>query len=128
MWARIYVILFAACSFLINVISLLKPEFVSAQGGRTFGENFSDALPHLVYSGMLLLPMEIMIKGWAFYVSFSIFVVGMLAYWVATVSVVIGLGLHPLALLVFAPFGGIPPAIAVWLLWQKRKEFLKNSQ
>ncbi len=126
LWMRIYVVLFAAGSFLINTVWIFKPEFFDVETKRSFLENFADALPQLVYSGTLLLPPGVMVRGWPFYIYFSIFVAGMLAYWAATVSVVMGLGLHPYLLLVFAPFGGIPPAIAVWLLWQKRKEFLKS--
>lgn len=127
LWARIYVALFAASSFLINVLGIFKPELFDIETGRSVPANFLDALPHLVYSGLLLLPVSVTARGWAFYIYFSIFVVGMLGYWVATVSVVMSLELPLYFLFVFAPFGGIPPAVAVWLLWLKRKEFLKGN-
>ena len=126
LWVRIYVVLFAACSFLINAVAVFRPELFGVEGETSLLANFLDALPHLVYTGALLLPASVMVKGWIFYLYFSIFVVGMLGYWVATVSIVISMGLHPYMLLIFAPFGGIPPAMAVWLLWQKRKELLKS--
>jgi len=120
---RIYVILFAACSMFINIVSIVNPDFLRiGLFPPTRIQAFFAAFPHLVYATFLFISPKTLAKGRIYSMSLVILLVGVAYYWMVAFSFVSKLLLHSLMVIVVAPFSGVPATLALILLIRARKE------
>ena len=124
---RIYVVLFAFCSLVIHLFSILQPNFLRfAETIPTRLENLWDSLPHVLYAIIILLPMRLTARGNFFYITFFVSLWGLFLYWYLPFIIVSKLAINMIFILALLPFSAIPASLAVWLLIKTRKERPSN--
>lgn len=116
---KTYVILFAVCSLLIHISSIIYPKLFYLEK-PSLPRLLGDSLPFILYSSALLLPFRWAVKGGWFYAFFFIFMMGLFYYFYASVTLVSQLSLSPIFILVILPFSAIPALLAVVFLLQKK--------
>ena len=115
--ARLYVLVFAVCSFVVQVSSIISPGFMQI-GLRVPSrwEALADAFPHLIYAYFVLLPPQRLFRGKMFLIALPIFIVGMMYYWKLSFLMVTKLSLDWVFILAILPFSAIPATLALLLL------------
>lgn len=122
--ARLYVILFAICSIVIHLISIVNPNFLRIEpGAPSLVDSFFASLPHLVYAAALLLPLRLTGRGNAFFFFFMLFSLGAFYYTYLSIDLILKLSLPILIVLVVLPFSGVPACLALYLLIKERKKY-----
>ena len=125
---RIYIIIFAASSILLNFFSLLNPNFLQfGEGSASFANAVKDALPHLIYAAVILMPLKVSAKGLLFFPVFLVLCLGMLFYWYIPISLVNKFTLNPVSILIVLPFSAMPATLAL-LQFMVTKDKLTKKQ
>lgn len=124
--ARLYVLVFAVCSFAVQISSVINPGFM--QIGLlvpTHWQAFVDALPHLVYAYLVMLPPRRLIPRKIFLIALPVFIVGAVFYWKMSFFILAKLSLNGIFILAILPFSAIPATVALALLLAEKFEFAK---
>lgn len=118
---RIYVLLFAFCSLVVNIFAIFRPELLKFQiENPTTIEAIGVVFPHILYSAFLLTPLRYLTRKRWYYLALTVFCLGSIYYWSITISIVLKLSLNILLIFVFAPFTGIPTLFAILLLLDEK--------
>ena len=118
---RVYVIMFALTSLVVNISGIIKPGLFRPEEMVTRAQAIREAFPHFIYAIFLLTPPHISVKGLLYYLALPILFMGTIFYFYITVSMVFQLKLNPLMILSFAPFALIPALLALWLFLTQKK-------
>ncbi|OGX05706.1 MAG: hypothetical protein A2Z88_05120 [Omnitrophica WOR_2 bacterium GWA2_47_8] len=110
---RGYTVLFGISSLAVNMLVAIKPDLfkISAEAGV-----LKEAIGHIIYAMVILLPPERSARGKFFYPAVVILGLGFIYYWWMSFSISFKLAIHPLMAFVIAPFAGVPASLGVFLL------------
>ena len=123
--ARIYVVMFGICSVIIHFVGIFIPNFLRMNiNPPSRLDSFLDSLPHFVYAVFLFLSPKVLARGNLYYVALMASTFGIFYYVNLTFNIVKALGVHILVVLVLLPYGGLPAALALYLLFKARKSYL----
>jgi hypothetical protein len=126
---RVYVALFAACSLVVNILVIMKPDFMALPAANpTWYDAFESVFSHLIYAVLLLLPFRILTRDKTFYPVLTVFVIGSIYYWTITFSMIFKMSFHIIMIFVVAPFSGIPTILAILLLINERAKFTNEKK
>ena len=108
---KAYVFIFAAVSVLLNLLSIVKPDFLVKHGQipPTFTEAWRDAFPHLVYGLGMVLALTTKVPRLVFYGLFFIATWGIFFYWYVATDLVLKQGQSLVNLFPLLPFIALPP-------------------
>ena len=115
--ARLYVIIFAVCSVVVQISFIVSPGFM--QIGLFIPSRWQalvDAFPHLVYAYLVLLPPERFVPTRMFVVAVPLLILGVVFYWTISWVIVAKLSLPWILFLVLLPFSAIPAILALLLV------------
>ncbi len=118
---RVYVVLFALTSLIVNITGIIKPGYYRPEDIVTRADAIKEAIPHFIYIAFLLMPPHRLAAGFLSYLALPVLFFGTIFYFYITVSIVFQQNLNPLLLLVYAPFALIPALLALWLLITEKK-------
>jgi hypothetical protein len=119
--ARLYVIIFAICSLVVQIFSLINPGFLRiGLLVPTHWQAFADAFPHIVYAYVVLLPPKKLITTRMFLLAFPLLMLGLVFYWTIACAIITKLDLPWVALVVISPFSVIPAALALALVLMEK--------
>jgi len=117
---RVYVLVFAVCIIIVHLIGVLLPSFLQARIPPSRLEIFSDSLPHFIYAIILLVPVRILVRDNFFFVFLFVMGFGAYYYFYISLNLIAKLSVHFLVVLVILPYGALPAALAVYLLFKER--------
>ncbi len=115
---RAYIYLFALCIIGIHLASILNPEllFYYEEAGETNKYIMTEAIPHVTYAFILLVPFHWLVRNpWLFF-SLPAMIFGTFYYWRISLELIMKLSLHQFFILIVLPFGAIPATLALVLL------------
>lgn len=124
--ARLYVLVFAVCSFAVQISSIINPGFM--QIGLlvpTHWQALIEALPHLLYSYLIMLPSRRLIPRKIFLIALPVFILGAAFYWKMSFFILAKLSLNGIFIFAILPFSAIPATLALLLLLAEKFEFTK---
>jgi hypothetical protein len=126
--ARLYVVVFAVCCFVVQVSSVINPGFMQiGLWVPSRGQALLAAIPHLFYAYLVLLPPRRLIQGKMYLPSLLAFILGAAYYWRMSFLIVTQLSLNWIFLLVMLPFSAIPATLALILLLAEKQDFFKSQ-
>ena len=114
---RIYVVIFGICSLIVNLMSVIKPEWLhlSATVPSSF-QVLSESWMHISYALLLIMPLPTVARGPLFLPALPLFVFGMIYYWYVSVMLVSKLSLSIIFFMAIIPFSALPATLALILL------------
>lgn len=132
MTLRIYVVIFGICSLIVNLLTVIKPEWLSLGADvQTPVERLGETWLHISYAALLILPFPMIVRGPLFIAALPLFVFGMVYYWYVTVMLVAKLSLNLIFFLAVMPFSAIPATLALILLvvnWIEARDDMSSPQ
>ncbi len=116
--AKIYALIFVACSILLNTVCLIKPDFLvkSDEIAPSAAEVGKEAFPHLIYGILILLAMSVKMPRVVFYAFIPVGIWGMFFYWSAATGFALKHGLSFLHVALLLIVVALPPTAAFFVL------------
>ena len=115
--ARLYVIIFAVCSLVVQISSIISPGFM--QFGLwvpTRWQAVLDSFPHLVYAYVVLVPPRRLMPLRIFVLTLPLLILGAVFYWSIAWMILNKLSLGWVFILAVLPYTVIPALLALFLV------------
>ena len=128
-WLRFYILGFAVCSLMIQLFSVLDPNFMRyGEGQLDRAVVFKRALFQIVYATFLLFPISLLAREpWIFF-ALPTFIFGAFYYWKLTLNMALELKMTTVYILAIIPFSILPATLALLLLFLHWKKFKRKQE